>query len=88
MTGRDHPNTCWNELAANTPRSSNATTILVLGAVFAGWLFFTFIEYGIHRWGYHGHDSPLTHVHKFHHHDGSVLGILSLVVCAVMGPIA
>jgi 4-hydroxysphinganine ceramide fatty acyl 2-hydroxylase len=44
-----------------------------VAAVAAGWMFFTFIEYGIHRWGYHGPASPLTHVHRFHHADGSTL---------------
>ena len=46
---------------------------VTFGAVFAGWLFFTFIEYAIHRWGYHGPESPLTYVHVFHHRDGDVL---------------
>jgi sterol desaturase/sphingolipid hydroxylase (fatty acid hydroxylase superfamily) len=44
-----------------------------LAAVLAGWLFFTFIEYAIHRWGYHGAPSPLSYVHDFHHADGSTL---------------
>jgi sterol desaturase/sphingolipid hydroxylase (fatty acid hydroxylase superfamily) len=47
--------------------------LAMLGAVFTGWLFFTFIEYAIHRWGYHGPDSPLSYVHRFHHSDGDVL---------------
>ena len=53
--------------------ASRTVGLSTLAAVFAGWLFFTFLEYGIHRWGYHGPESPLTHVHRFHHSDGSVL---------------
>jgi 4-hydroxysphinganine ceramide fatty acyl 2-hydroxylase len=65
--------------------------LATLAAVASGWLFFTFIEYAIHRWGYHGPASPLTVVHRFHHTDGSVLvgapffyplGIISVVIAA------
>jgi sterol desaturase/sphingolipid hydroxylase (fatty acid hydroxylase superfamily) len=53
--------------------ASHRLELATLAAVLTGWLFFTFIEYAIHRWGYHGPDSPLTYVHRFHHSDGDVL---------------
>jgi len=69
--------------------ASHEIGLTTLVAVACGWLFFTFIEYAIHRWGYHGPESPLTHVHVFHHHDGDVvvgapffypLGIIAVVI--------
>lgn len=53
--------------------ASHDVDLPTLAAVLSGWLFFTFIEYAIHRWGYHGPESPLTQVHVFHHADGDVL---------------
>lgn len=38
-------------------------------AILAGWATFSFTEYGVHRWGYHGPDTVLSRVHKFHHAD-------------------
>ena len=52
---------------------ANRFAVATFAAILTGWLFFTFIEYAIHRWGYHGPDSPLTYVHRFHHSDGDTL---------------
>ena len=41
----------------------------IVAAGLAGWATFSFTEYGVHRWGYHGPDSVLSRVHVFHHAD-------------------
>ena len=43
--------------------------ISIVAAGLAGWATFSFTEYGVHRWGYHGPDSVLSRVHVFHHAD-------------------
>ncbi len=53
--------------------ASRGFAISTLVAAAAGWLVFTFIEYSMHRWGYHGPDSMLSYPHKFHHSDGTTM---------------
>jgi sterol desaturase/sphingolipid hydroxylase (fatty acid hydroxylase superfamily) len=42
-------------------------------AVALGWLVFSFYEYALHRWVYHGPRSPFSTMHAWHHRDNDVM---------------
>jgi sterol desaturase/sphingolipid hydroxylase (fatty acid hydroxylase superfamily) len=72
--------------------ATHGLDLSTLIAVLAGWLVFSFTEYGIHRWGYHGPDSVLSRVHVFHHTDPhAMVGvplIYPIAIWAVLSAIA
>ncbi|MBS1120583.1 MAG: fatty acid hydroxylase family protein [Deltaproteobacteria bacterium] len=53
--------------------AAEGISLAPVAAFVAGWTTFTFYEYALHRWAYHGPRSPLSMIHGWHHADGTVL---------------
>lgn len=53
--------------------ATHGPSVATFATLTAGVLAYTFIEYAIHRWIYHGPRSPMNEVHTGHHDDANVM---------------